>query len=501
MPKPMPKLSGFWSQDIWPVTEIPVPQNDPNQHHYQRHLRFASPKEGINTELKYALKQLFTNGQWAARDQSIADFLTKFVQYLNENEPNTLSLLQHSLSYWEEQFRAFLAKKGYQTHKKVDEFTKAGVKRTSFKSTYFVCKLRRVYRIVADYHDTRDEWDKDVINVHRLGLDIPASTSIRTLNLSDLRPDWLREASRQYLRYHASHKAFATLVKDLGGLKRFSRFLAQHYPSLEPSELSRQIIIDFVGYLQVRLKKETIAITLSTLNMFLTTCATHGFAELPKRPLIYKEDFPKRPRSRPKFLPDEVHRQIVAQVARLPAPYSTMLAILEQTGARVSEVLGLQIDCLSRDPAGDYFLKRWLSKQKKSHSVPILPALAARIQAVAQTARQTHGPAVKYLFGNKNDRPLSYKAFDRVLTKWAIECDIRDNSGKLYIPHFHQFRHTVGTRMLNNGVSQYLVQRYLGHDSPDMTAVYAHLTDDTAKRAVADFLAQSDKQLKRLSEK
>jgi integrase/recombinase XerD len=288
----------------------------------------------------------------------------------------------------------------------------------------------------------------------------------------------------------------------LVGLKRFSQFLAQDYPGLEPSELSRQIAIDFIAYLQPRLKKRSIISTLSALNLFLTTCAIHGFAELPKRPLLYKEDFPKSLRPRPKFLPDEVHRQIVAQLDRLPAPYNTMLAILEQTGARVSEVLGLQIDCLSRDPAaGDYFIKRWLSKQKKLHTVPILPALAARIQAAAQKARQKHGPAVKYLFGNKNDRPLNRGTFDRVLTKWAIECDIRDNSGKLYVPHFHQFRHTVGTRMLNNGVSQYLVQRYLGHDSPDMTAVYAHLTDDTAKQAVADFLAQSDKQLKRLSEK
>jgi hypothetical protein len=179
MPKPMPKLSGFWSQDIWPATEIPVPQNDPNQHRRKRYFRFTAHSEGVNTELKYALKQLFTNGQWAARSPHIADFLTKLAQYLNEDEPNTLSLRQHSLSYWEEQFRAFLAKNGLPTHKKVEEFTKAGVKRTLFKPPDFVCKLRQIYRVIADYYDARDEWDKDVISAERLGLEVSAGMSKR----------------------------------------------------------------------------------------------------------------------------------------------------------------------------------------------------------------------------------------------------------------------------------------------------------------------------------
>lgn len=33
----------------------------------------------------------------------------------------------------------------------------------------------------------------------------------------------------------------------------------------------------------------------------------------------------------------------------------------------------------------------------------------------------------------------------------------------------HQFRHTVGTRMINLSVPVHIIQRYLGHDSPEMT--------------------------------
>ena len=47
----------------------------------------------------------------------------------------------------------------------------------------------------------------------------------------------------------------------------------------------------------------------------------------------------------------------------------------------------------------------------------------------------------------------------------------------------HQFRHTLGTRLINSGVPQHVVQRILGHASPGMTAVYAQLHDTTIRAA------------------
>jgi hypothetical protein len=41
--------------------------------------------------------------------------------------------------------------------------------------------------------------------------------------------------------------------------------------------------------------------------------------------------------------------------------------------------------------------------------------------------------------------------------------------------------------MINNGVPQHIVQRYLGHESPNMTAVYAHVFDQTMKEEVSKF--------------
>ena len=41
--------------------------------------------------------------------------------------------------------------------------------------------------------------------------------------------------------------------------------------------------------------------------------------------------------------------------------------------------------------------------------------------------------------------------------------------------------------MINNGVPQHVVQKYLGHESPQMTMTYAHIMDQTLKMEFARF--------------
>ncbi|MBQ1075670.1 tyrosine-type recombinase/integrase [Micromonospora sp. C31] len=45
----------------------------------------------------------------------------------------------------------------------------------------------------------------------------------------------------------------------------------------------------------------------------------------------------------------------------------------------------------------------------------------------------------------------------------------------------HQFRHTLGTRLINADVPQHIVQQLLDHMSPQMTAVYARLHNSTVR--------------------
>jgi RNA polymerase sigma factor (sigma-70 family) len=59
--------------------------------------------------------------------------------------------------------------------------------------------------------------------------------------------------------------------------------------------------------------------------------------------------------------------------------------------------------------------------------------------------------------------------------------DLRDDHGRPVAVTPHRFRHTVATRMINNGVPQIAVQQLLDHESPRMTNIYARLHDQTLR--------------------
>jgi len=50
--------------------------------------------------------------------------------------------------------------------------------------------------------------------------------------------------------------------------------------------------------------------------------------------------------------------------------------------------------------------------------------------------------------------------------------------------HFHDLRHTFATRLAQQGVDLYTIQRLLGHKSPIMTQRYAHHSPESLRWAV-----------------
>ncbi len=60
---------------------------------------------------------------------------------------------------------------------------------------------------------------------------------------------------------------------------------------------------------------------------------------------------------------------------------------------------------------------------------------------------------------------------------------LRDQAGQPVTVTGHQFRHTLGTRLINSGVPQHVVQKLPGHASRRMIAHYARIHDSTIREA------------------
>ena len=115
-----------------------------------------------------------------------------------------------------------------------------------------------------------------------------------------------------------------------------------------------------------------------------------------------------------------------------------------------------------------------------------------RLQTISQ-ARVGGGPLApdadpKYLFlmmqrNRLGQRPYSRETLASRLGALARALKIRDSQGRLVdFQRTHRLRHTKATDLLNKGVPVHVVQRYIGHRSPEMTMHYAATLPETHER-------------------
>jgi integrase len=154
---------------------------------------------------------------------------------------------------------------------------------------------------------------------------------------------------------------------------------------------------------------------------------------------------------------------------------------------RIGEACALRLHCLSRDPEGDYFLRYHQPKMRKELQIPISRELAAVIRDQQHAVRDQWGESALWLFTGRKGDPVTPNAYRHAINELAYRQRVHDSTGALFRVQPHGFRHTVGTRMINNDVPQRVVQQFLGHESPEMTARYAHIHDRTMKRKLAEY--------------
>ena len=82
----------------------------------------------------------------------------------------------------------------------------------------------------------------------------------------------------------------------------------------------------------------------------------------------------------------------------------------------------------------------------------------------------------------RGDQPIKSSVYRRALYRWLEDCDVRDEHGRPVRLRPHQWRHTLGTHLINRDVPQEVVRRILDHDSAEMTALYAVVSDTTIRR-------------------
>jgi len=144
-----------------------------------------------------------------------------------------------------------------------------------------------------------------------------------------------------------------------------------------------------------------------------------------------------------------------------------LFAVMYNTGARVSEAVGLRQNDLNTDQGG-----RSLHIRGKGRKQRVVPLWKQTAQLLLEWLRRLGPSADGALFPNRSGRPLSRSGVEdrlEVAVKKASEA-CPSLRGKSVSPH--TIRHTTAMHLLQAGVDLTVIALWLGHESPETTHQY-----------------------------
>ncbi|MES2035340.1 MAG: tyrosine recombinase [Pseudomonadota bacterium] len=192
---------------------------------------------------------------------------------------------------------------------------------------------------------------------------------------------------------------------------------------------------------------------------------------------------PKKGRPLPKVLSrDEVLRLIAAAAEKDGGQGLRLAALIELTyasGMRVSEVMGLPLSAMARDPA--YLIVK--GKGGKERLAPLNDAARAATKAWLAVRKEftPKGDAANpWLFPSRGKGgKLTPRRFSQLLEEAAIAAGI---DREKVSPHV--LRHAFATHLLEGGADLRVVQTLLGHADIATTQIYTHVAGDRLAEVV-----------------
>lgn len=196
-------------------------------------------------------------------------------------------------------------------------------------------------------------------------------------------------------------------------------------------------------------------------------------------------DAPKQGRSLPRTLSgEEIERLLTAAALHDGAAGLRMVALVElayASGLRVSELLGLRVEAVRRDPA-------FLIVRGKGGKERLAPLNASAREAVKtwliarDAARPEKAPDSPWLFPSASAKGhLTPRRFAQLLDQAAVDAGI---DPARVSPHV--LRHAFATHLLEGGADLRVVQTLLGHADIATTQIYTHVATDRLAQVVRD---------------
>lgn len=265
-------------------------------------------------------------------------------------------------------------------------------------------------------------------------------------------------------------------------LEKFQLFLQQSHK--EFSQLTPQDLTNFeVSLKEVGLATSSINRTLSAVKGFYKYLSLEFDISNPTAEVASA----KIARKLPKALSVEEITRLIDSAKREGDPISlrdfAILELLYSSGARVSEIVGVNISdiSISKTSDGDVTVLKLRGKGSKERLVPIGKFAVTAIEDYftrtrpALAAKNSKSEAA--LFLNSRGKRLSRQSAWQIVLDAAAATDLVGRVSP------HVFRHSYATHLLDGGADIRVVQELLGHSSVTTTQIYTLITIDKVRES------------------
>jgi integrase/recombinase XerD len=158
----------------------------------------------------------------------------------------------------------------------------------------------------------------------------------------------------------------------------------------------------------------------------------------------------------------------------------SLLSLMFNTGARVSEIVALQTDDLQMASAPSVLLR---GKGRKERICPIWPETAHLLEKRLEE-RGINPSESAVLFLNHRGMPLTRFGVRLILKKYVREATKNNPTLKHKRLHPHCLRHSAAVQLLRSGVDLSTIAHWLGHASVNTTNKYLSVDLEAKREAI-----------------
>jgi len=291
--------------------------------------------------------------------------------------------------------------------------------------------------------------------------------------------DEIRDA---YSRYLTNEKALSahTVRAYLGDLDSFVEHLANNGVK-EIVDVSLQLIRSWLATQQVRGgARTTLSRRAASIRLFTKWATKRGYMTVDVGATLAT---PKSHHTLPGVLTQGDAVTAIDSMATRAAEFDTptsirdvaLIELLYATGARVSEICGLDLEDL------DFHRNtiRVLGKGNKERMIPMgAPAVKALNTYINDARSQlANDKSARALFLGARGKRIDQRAVRTVVYEALSALEGVERMGP------HSLRHSAATHLLEGGADLRTVQEILGHSSLATTQIYTHVSTDRLRQA------------------